>query len=396
MNQKLPIFFSLACTVCTLFSGVVNAQAKKGTPPKLAPIDKNVLDDDQWKKIDQSVDRGLAWLASEQREDGSFPSIEAGQPAVTSLVLMAFLAEGESPTEGKYSKTLARAIDFIVSNQKKNGLIAALAHDAAPISRQQRQADISASVAIVYNHSISSLALAEAYGQCDEAQAKKLNEVIEKAIAATIEIQNFKGRRPLEEGGWKYIIDRFNGKSDLSSTAWQLMFLRSAKKAGFDVPQENIDRAMEFVKNCYNRGTEVFIYEPYIQNSESRAMAGAGIVAMAHGGLHHRDKAQRSGDWILTRDFTKYNADESINGWDWQPDRFHYGVFHCTQGMYQLGGKHWKEFFPPVVETLLDNQDDDGSWPPEKYDKMYGNCYSTSLCVLSLSVPKQKLPIFQR
>jgi len=400
MNQNRPIIFSLACLVCFLLAGFANAQLEKEAKPKQAqapaPIDSNVLDAAQWKKVDQSVDRGLTWLASKQQEDGSFPSIESGQPAVTSLVLMAFLAKGESPADGKYSKTLTRAIDYIATKQKKNGLIAALAHDAAPISRRQRQSDIYASCAIIYNHSISSLALAEAYGQCDGAQAKKLSTVIEKAIAASIEIQDFKGRRPLEEGGWKYIVDPFTGKSDLSSTAWQLMFLRSAKNAGFDLPHENIDRAMKFVKNCFNKQTEAFVYEPYYQVTESRAMAGAGVVAMAHGGLHHTEMAQKSGDWILTRDFTEYNADKSINGLAWQPDRFHYGVFHCTQAMYQLGGKHWKKFFPPVVETLLANQQDDGSWPPEKYDKRYGNCYSTSLCVLALSVPDQLLPIFQR
>ena len=128
--------------------------------------------------------------------------------------------------------------------------------------------------------------MAESYGQCDEAQAKKLSTVIEKAIAATSEIQDFKGGRPKEKGGWKYIVDPFTGKADLSSTAWQLMFLRSAKNAGFDVPKENIDQAMAFVKHCFNKDTGAFVYEPYYQITESRAMAGVGIVAMAHGGLH--------------------------------------------------------------------------------------------------------------
>ena len=125
-------------------------------------------------------------------------------------------------------------------------------------------------------------------------------------------------------------------------------------------------------------------------------MAGAGIVAMAHGGKHDTEMAQRSGDWLLTRDFKKYNAHEPAGGLRWQPDRYHYGVFHSTQAMYQLGGDHWKKFFPPVAQTLLANQESDGSWPAEPYDEQYGNCYTTSLCVLALSVSDQILPIFQR
>ena len=97
MNQNQPIIFLLACTVCVLLfglTGFANAQQETDTKPKPAPapapapIDNNVLDEAQWKKVDQSVDRGLTWLASEQQEDGSFPSIEAGQPAVTSLSLI--------------------------------------------------------------------------------------------------------------------------------------------------------------------------------------------------------------------------------------------------------------------------------------------------------------------
>jgi len=395
MSEKHPISFAFACVACILFAGFANAQLEKDPKQIAAPIDHNVLSVDQWKKVDQSVERGLAWLASEQQDDGSFRCIDSGQPAVTGLCLMAFLASGESPTDGRYSKTLTQAIDYIVSHQKRNGLIAALAPNSVPISREPVH-EIYASCAITYNHAISSLALSEAYGQCDEAQAKKLSGAIEKAVSATLKMQAWAIRRPVEGGGWKYITKAFDEDSDLSATAWQLMFLRSAKNAGFDVPKENIDQAMDYVERCYNEETEVFVYQPKFLKTESRAMAGAGIVAMAHGGRHNSEKALKSGDWILTRDFTKYNADKAINGWTWQPDRFHYGVFHCSQAMYQLGGKYWKGFYPPVVETLLANQNEEGSWATEPHDKIYGNCYTTSLCILSLSVPNQLLPMFQR
>ena len=77
-------------------------------------------------------------------------------------------------------------------------------------------------------------------------------------------------------------------------------------------------------------------------------------------------------------------------------DRYHYGAVVCSQAMFQLGGKFWKQFFPPLVDTLLANQKADGSWPRDRSDRRYGNCYSTSLSILSLTVPNQMLPIFQR
>ena len=35
----------------------------------------------EWARVESSVDRGLQWLASQQAEDGSFPSDDAAQPA---------------------------------------------------------------------------------------------------------------------------------------------------------------------------------------------------------------------------------------------------------------------------------------------------------------------------
>ena len=389
MNQILFLTIALAT-----FPVDYSFAQEKPKPP--ATADADVLNAEQWKQVDQSVKRGLAWLAKKQKEDGSFEGIDAGQPAVTGFCLMAFLSTGENPVDGAYSQQLSKSIDYIVSQQKPNGLIAVFADGASPISRAPEGQDELMSNPVVYNHAISALALSEAYGQCNEDQAKILNDVIEKAIKATIEMQNWKRKRKAEEGGWKYIVNRYGDDADLSATCWQLMFLRSARNAGFDVPAENIERAVAFVERCFDKKQGVFVYTPPYKRAISRAMAGAGIVALAHGGKHDTEMAQLSGDWLLTRDFKKYNADKPAGGLSWQPDRYHYGVFHGTQAMYQLGGRHWKKFYPPVVETLLANQRPDGDWPAETYDAHYGNCYTTSLCVLALSVPNQILPIFQR
>lgn len=125
-------------------------------------------------------------------------------------------------------------------------------------------------------------------------------------------------------------------------------------------------------------------------------LAGAGVLALAHGGKHNSKEAIASGEWILKHDFKDYNDDTPVYGRRWSPDRYHYGGVLCSQAMFQLGGKYWEQFFPPFATTLLENQQADGAWPPERYDKQFGSCYSTSLCILSLSVPNQMLPIFQR
>lgn len=68
-----------------------------------------------------------------------------------------------------------------------------------------------------------------------------LAPVIEKAIAVTLEMQQWKGKSKRNAGGWRYVTRHGAGDSDLSVTGWQLMFLRSARDAGFDVPKECIN-----------------------------------------------------------------------------------------------------------------------------------------------------------
>lgn len=112
------ILSSLVLCAAFLSTGVLLAQ--DDSTPRAAP-DASVLSDKQWEQLDQSVKRGLQWLAKQQNADGSFRSVAPGQPAVTSFCLMAFLAQGESPSDGEYKLQLSKAIDFIVSQQKPNG-----------------------------------------------------------------------------------------------------------------------------------------------------------------------------------------------------------------------------------------------------------------------------------
>ena len=372
-------------------AGLLRAQDGADTPR--AP-NRKVLTEEKWKAVNESVDRGLVWLKTRQRASGSFASIDYGQPAVTSLCVLAFLAQGESSSNGKYQESLTKAVDYIVDQQQPNGLISTIAPSDTPIPRD---ADLKTlAVASVYNHAISALALTEAYGQCTPEQAKKLKPVIEDAIRATLEMQRWNKKKD-NQGGWRYLTPKDDGDSDLSVTGWQLMFLRSAKNAGFDVPKESIDVAIEYVKRCFltNEDRKVFGYLAGNKSRCTRAMVGAGLLALAHAGHHGSKESIASSEMLLQHNFAEYNGGKLFDSFT-GPDRYHYGLFLCTQAMYQAGDEYWKPFFPPVVDVLLANQQENGAWPSDKVDWKMGNCYSTSLCILSLSAPNQLLPIFQR
>jgi hypothetical protein len=355
----------------------------------------NVLSAEEWKRVDFAVDRALTWLAAKQNPDGSFPTLDSGQPAVTSLCSLAFMAHGHAGGKGEYGKRLERATEYALQCQKANGLITLVGPDGPEIARDVVH-DVGETAA--YNHAISSLMLSEVYGSNSVDRSARLKKSISKSIDATLKMQRWPKDRPIDRGGWRYLDDFNEQDSDLSITGWELMFLRSARNAGFDVPNQSINDAIGYVRRTFSDQYGAFGYIADKYDFRSRGMAGAGILALAHAGLHGSPEARRSGDWLLQWNFDNYNQVERFTQKDWYNDRYHYGLFNCCQGMYQLGGDYWAKFFPRTVHAVLANQQPDGSWAPESHfhDAQFGNAYTTALVVLCLGAPNQLLPIFQR
>jgi hypothetical protein len=354
----------------------------------------DALSSDEWDRIDYSIDRALAFLASQQQPDGSFPTDSRAQPAVTSLCTLAFLSCGNLPGEGRYGRSLDRAEDYILACQKENGLVSLIAPDGARISRNVKHG---VGVHAAYNHAISSLTISEAYGLAQNQRSKRIQSAINKSLAATLEMQKWRKDMPYDRGGWRYIDDSDESDSDLSVTGWQLMFLRSARNGGFPVPKESIDDAVGYVRRSFDRETGAFGYRINRDKERSRGMAGAGILALGHAGFHNSFEAKQTGEWLLQYSFEVYNDDLRAYP-KFERERYHYSLFNCCQGMYQLGSPYWEQFFPRTARTLVEHQQPDGSWEAESRhsDRVYGNSYTTALVVLSLGAPNQLLPIFQR
>jgi hypothetical protein len=375
-------------------------QPKQGTQPKTAASDRtddtpsDVLPPEEWRRVDAAVERGLAFLATHQQPDGSFRTIEQGQPGVTSLCMMAFIAHGHVPGDGKYGKQLERAANFVLSCQKPCGLVVSVGQEGPTIDRNVNGGP---GTTAAYNHAISSLLLSEYYGMSQPPKSEQIKKAINKALAATLQMQRWSKDLPEDRGGWRYITDVGLHDSDLSITGWNLMFLRSARNAGFDVPREPIDDAIKYIRRTYKPKLGRFTYTTGRDSNGSRGMSGAGILALAHAGFHNSPEAQSAGAWVLSQTFEPYNKSIQFNS-DRTLDHYHYAVFSCCQGMYQLGGGYWEKFFPRIVPILLANQQADGSWPPDsqKWDAPYGSDYTTALMVMSLGASNQLLPIFQR
>jgi hypothetical protein len=396
MNRTLSLGLAWLSAVIFLRTDALPAQGSSGAEsPRqkdatatAAATDRTTLTAEEWARLDRAVDRGLAFIARSQQRDGSFPTAFDGQPGVTSLCVLAFLARGHQPGKGPYGARIDRAIDYVLDIQDPN--VGSLFPDRFGGGRPPR------SFSGNYNHGISGVMLAEVYGMTDARRHERLRDAINRALRYTRSQQIRPKANPDENGGWRYVHVQPGNDSDLSITAWQLMFLRSARNAEFNVPAEWITEAMGYVRRSFDVNERGFVYA--LSGDErycSRGMVGAGIVCLELGGQHRSETAREAGNWILRHSFEPYNN-------SWHPeDRYHYSAFYCSQAMFQLGGEDWRRFFPRLLRVLAAAQHVDGSWDPEtangyKGDVKYGMVYTSALAVLALATPYQLLPIYQR
>lgn len=366
--------------------GTTNAMHARVVPSETLA---SALSPAQWGQVESCVDRALAWIATQQAPDGSFPTEPAGQPAVTSLCVLAFLSRGHQPGVGPYGAQLNRAIDFVLSCQMADGLF----------SYGTPEPFIEAygpSHTATYNHAIAGLMLGEVFGHVTGQRSKNVKHAVQKAVQFTLDLQTRPKKYANDKGGWRYLYVSHppgDADSDLSVTGWQLMFLRSARNAEFKVPQEYIDDSMDYIRRSWDAQAGVFLYEISAHESKphGRGLMGSAILSLSLGGRHNSPEALAAGDWLLAHPF--HNFGESAG----RHDRFFYSTYYCSQAAAQLGGRYWTGIFPPIVHILLQIQHPDGSFPVETLgDGVFGADYSTAMAVLSLTPAYQILPVYQR
>jgi hypothetical protein len=314
------------------------------------------------KEVDDAVVMALKFLARVQNNNGSW-GIDANNEstAETSLAVMAFLAAGHCPGEGPYGAAINRGVKYVLDHQLPNGLI---------VEKQAHGA--------MYGHGISALMLSEVAGMTDKETATRIRRQLETAIELILKAQMVK-KPPRDKGGWRY--QHATNESDLSVTGWQLLALRAAKDIGCDVPAQNIDLAVGYVKRCASgRG---FGYQP--GNGPTSSMTAAGVLALQVCD-HHDDPEVHAGMAMLQQQPMRQN-----DGW------YFYGAYYQSISAYKYGGADWELTKATLFKELLSIQDPTGCWQsPGGMERNQGLVYSTSLVVLALTVEYGYLPIYQR
>ena len=303
-------------------------------------------------EVRQAVEDGLDYLARTQREDGSWSGTYGQAPGVVGIVLLSFFAHGDLPGRGPYKDTIDKAIKYILANTNKDGLIS---RTGAPP---------------MYNHGFATLALAEAYGMSPDPEIER---ALRKAIDLIVRTQN-------KRGGWRYQPMAFD--DDITVTGAQLMALRAADNAGINVPSKTIEKGVAYIESCHVQGG--FGYQP--NGSPGTARTGIGVLLLELLGKEDSEPVKKGIEYL------KNHPPRHRESY------FYYGIYYCSQAVYQHGGAAWNEWNETMTAQLLRLQiksgAERGSWPES--GSAGGKQYATAMALLALQVNWRYLPIYQR
>jgi hypothetical protein len=315
----------------------------------------------EWKdRVDPAIEKALQYLVRVQKPDGSFPENYGESTGIPSLVGMTFLSKGHLPTEGPYTETLNRCIDYVLNSQKPDGLFEKGHAGSGPM----------------YAHNISTLFLSEVSGMVDPGRQEKIENALPKALDLILRAQMVKKDKK-HQGGWRYHPN--SSDSDTSCSGWALMALRSAKLNGAAIPDEAIAAAVEYLKRHQHKEDGTFGYTD--TKDHAKSLSGMGLLCLELTGLHGSPETTKAADYVM-RSFRELPGDQFE----------FYGNYYNSQGTFQIGGRYWNEYATWMYETYLAKQNEDGSWNSREAGRIYG----TAMMTLAFTVPYRQLPIYQR
>jgi len=311
------------------------------------------------RDVREMYDRGLQYLVKTQNDAGGWSGGQDG-PGVTGMGLMAFLASGEDPNFGLYSKQVRKAVKNIIRGQTAS--TGYFGHS-------------------MYHHGFATLALAEAYGSVDDrnlwtaaekANARSIGAALELAVRAAITSQ-----KKNSYGAWRYTPD--GNDADTSVSGAVLVGLLAARNAGIEVPDEAIDRAISYYQSMTSDSGQV-AYSGGLGGFDE-SLARISIGSLVYSIARRKDLPQ----YKATIEYLKQRPETPPNGYR------EYALYYESQALFQGDLPTWEKWNKMLVRQLKQQQTADGSFSGD-----FGPHVATSLSLLALALNYRFLPIYER
>ncbi len=323
---------------------------------------------------ERAVDRALAWLAAHQFPDGGWSfsfdkhpacrgacknsGSETSESGATALALLAFLGKGYTHQNGEYSQNVSKGFYYLANRGKytKNGM---------DFRRGSHEGGM-------YSHMLATLALCEAYSLTGDDQFK---DILQSAVDFILYAQEERG------GGWRY---QPQDPGDTTLTVWGLMTLRSAQKAGAEIPSprwRNIQRFLDSVQS--ENGARY----GYLDTAGTQSTTAIGVFGRMLTGWRRSHEALNRATDLLEQ---------------WGPsDNDVYYNYYATLVLRHYEGPRWRSWNPRMRDYLIATQalegHESGSWffPGDKHNERGGRLYTTAFCAMTLEVYYRFMPLYR-
>jgi hypothetical protein len=281
---------------------------------------------------------------------------------MTALAGTAMTCSGSTTTQGPYAKNIRKAVDYLMTKVRPNGLI------GDPQTDHQ----------YTYGHGFSMLFLSQVLGEEeDEDRRRELIEVLTKSV-------DFSCKAQTASGGWGYVSAKDGNNFDEGSTTiTQVQGLRGCRNAGIPVAGESIDKAKEYIYQCKN-GDGGISYSSRNRGSSRPAITAAALATLYNAGDYEGKHVPEMLDYAKKNLHSITDNQAAFGHW-------HYTYLYYSQVIYRQGPKEWEPFRDKLYNRIVGEQQEDGSWTGN-----IGPIYVTACNLIMMQLDKAYLPIYQR
>jgi hypothetical protein len=386
LAPRRPIARRAGLALALVLVGVPLRPSHAGDPPDRVSTREASLTAERRAAVRRACD----WLVTKQQPSGAY-DVNKAPVALTALATLALMTGGSGIDRGPHGEAVRKGVDWMVR------LVEKPRKDVVP-GYLWLSGDLDSRM---HGHGYAMLALASALASADGDMAKRLRRALKLAVECAEASQT-------PTGGWGYNATPSQDHEG-SVTVTVAQGLRAAHDAGLRVSSEIVANGLRYLRQS-QKPDGSFKYSIQ-QDRSTYALTAAAVSSFMLLGRYAKDT--RDGDDARIRDGVRF-LKRSVHDVLVRPEWAFYGHFYAAWAAWQQDGddpsdegasrgridpdskRFWGPWHTLVYRTLLDQQRIDGSWHDEDERFAFPDELPTSFAILTLSIPDEPLPIFQR